>query len=336
MKLDARQAPRVLATPAKLRAILLHGEDAGLIRELAAVAVTAAAGTLDDPFRLATLSRDAHDRLDEEMGALSLTGGRRVVWVRDATDGLTAPLKRVLDRPGDALVVVEAPGLASRARLRALVEAMPDGAAVACYPEEGRALEAQVGRMLAAQAVRIDADALAWFASRLGPDRAAARAEVEKLVLYAGDGGRLGLDDVMACTGDAAGAALDDAASAATAGDRAAADLAIERSLGEGTSPIAVARALQSHLHRLRQARAIMDEEGLAAQEAMARLRPPVFFKRAAPFGQALSLWSGAALAAAAEQTQALELACKQTGAPDQVLCRRHVAALAAQARARR
>ena len=336
MKLDARQAVRVLAKPGPLRAILLHGEDGGLIRELAVHAVRAAAGTLDDPFRLATLSRDAHERLDEEVGALSLTGGRRVVWVRDASDALAAPLQRALSRPGDTLVVLEGPGLASRSKLRAQVEAMQDGAAVACYAEAGRALEAQVGQMLGEQGVRIDPDALAWFASQLGPDRAATRSEVEKLVLYAGDGLRLDLADVMACTGDAAGAALEEAAFAATAGDRAAADLAIERSLAEGTSPIAVARVLLSHLHRLAQVRAAMDEAGQGAQEAMRSLRPPVFFKRTQAFGQALSLWSVEGLLRAAEQTQALELACKQTGAPDLVLCRRHVASVAAQARARR
>jgi DNA polymerase-3 subunit delta len=49
-----------------------------------------------------------------------------------------------------------------------------------------------------------------------------------------------------------------------------------------------------------------------------------------------LSLWTVSGLLRAAEQTQALELACKQTGAPDLVLCKRHLASLAGQARARR
>ena len=298
--------------------------------------MTAAAGALDDPFRLATLSRDAHDRFAEEMGALSLSGGRRVVWVRDATDALVAPLKGTLARPGDTLAVIEGPGLPSRSRLRALLEPMPDGAVVACYPAEGRALEAQVERLLGAEGVRIDPDALSWFAGRLGPDRAAIRGEVEKLVLYAGESGRLGLDDVTACIGDAAGVALEEAAFAAAAGDRVAADLAIERSLAEGTSPIASARVLLSHLHRLRQVRAAMEDTGLGAREAMDQLRPPVFFKRAAAFAQALSLWNTESLMRAAEQTQALELSCKQTGAPDGALCRHHFATVAAQARARR
>ncbi len=334
MKLDARQAGRVLAQPGPLRAILLHGDDTGLIRERAITAVRAVAGTLDDPFRVSTLAREAHDRLDEELGALSLTGGRRVVWVREAGDALLPALKRAFATPGDTLLVLEGPGLAGRSKLKTAIEAMPDAAAIACYPEEGRALEAQVRQLLQDNGVGIDPDALTWLCARLGADRAATRGEVEKLILYAGESGRIALDDAMECSGDAAGVSLDEAAFAATIGDRPAADLAIERALGEGTSPVAVARAFLSHVNRLRLARLAMERNGVSSADAMRTLRPPVFFKRSAAFGQALSLWSAAALMRVAEQTQALELACKQTGAPDALLCRRHVASVAAQAMA--
>ncbi|MBB2156310.1 DNA polymerase III subunit delta [Gluconacetobacter diazotrophicus] len=335
MKIDARSVARILREPGALRVILLHGDDSGLIRERARLAATAIAPNLDDPFRVAVLDRDAADRLDEEIFALSLAGGRRVVWVRDGGDSLTAPLKASLARPSDTLVIVEAPGLASRARLRALAEAQADCAAIACYPEEGRALEASIRQMLAEEDIRIDPDALSWFAGLLGPNRAATRGEVEKLALYAGRGGQLSLDDVRMCIGDAAGVSLEDAAFAATAGDRAGADTAIERALAEGTSPIAVARSLLSHLHRLRRARIAMDG-GQSRADAMRGLRPPVFFKRTDAFGQALSLWTAARLMEAAEQTQRLELECKQTGAPDLALCRRHIARLAATAMAGR
>ncbi|WP_428377178.1 DNA polymerase III subunit delta [Lichenicoccus sp.] len=342
MKIDARQAGRLLAAPVAVRAILLHGEDHGLIRERAAEAVRAAAGSLDDPFRIAVLDRDRHDRLEEEATALSLTGGRRVVWVREATDQLHAALARLLPGkardappPGSAaLIVIEAGALPARAKLRALIEAAPEAASIACYPEGGRALEGSIARMLQAERVGIDPDALGWLASRLGADRAAGRGEVEKLALYAGSGGRLTLDDVQAVTLDAAGASLEEAAFAATAGDRAAADLAIERALSEGLAPVALARALLSHLHRLRQTRLLLDG-GASQSDAMARLRPPVFFKRSAQFSRALGLWSAAGLFEAAVETSRLESACKQTGAPDQVLARRHIAMLAARAAAR-
>ena len=341
MKLDAGQAARLLAAPGRLRAILLHGDDHGLIRERASEAARAAAGRLDDPFRVAILGREAHDRLEEEATALSLSGGRRVVWLREAQDQLHGTVARLIGGPARsadpaeaALILIEAPGLASRARLRALIDAAPDAASIACYAEEGRALEASLARMLETERVRIDPDALAWLAQRLGADRAASRGEVEKLVLYAGDEARITLDDVQAVTGDAASASLEDAAFAATAGDRPAADLAIERALAEGLSPIALARALLSHLHRLRQV-LLRIEGGASASDAMRGLRPPVFFKRHAQFTRALSLWSATSLFEAAAETNRLELACKRTGAPDLALARRHVASLAARAAAR-
>jgi len=336
LKPDARQAARLLAAPDRVQAILLHGDDHGLIRERAIEAARAAAVTLDDPFRVAILGREQHDRLEEEATALSFSGGRRVVWVRDGQDGLHAVIARLLAaKPAmSALVLIEAAALPARAKLRVLLEAAPDAAVIACYAEEGRALEASIARMLEAERIGIDPDALTWLASRLGADRAASRGEVEKLALYAGEGGRITLDDVQAVTGDAAGASLEDAAFAATAGDRAAADLAIERALSEGLSPIALARALLSHLHRLRQV-LLLVEAGASSPDAMRGLRPPVFFKRTGQFTRALSLWSAASLFEAAVETNRLELACKRTGAPDLVLARRHVAMLAGRAAAR-
>ena len=336
MKPDARQTVRLLQDPSNCRVILLFGEDGGLIRERATEAVRAAAGSLDDPFRVAALNGGEQDRLEEEAGALSLTGGRRVVWVRDTTDALLPALRRALGGPSGALLILEAAGLPSRSKLRALVETMADGAAISCYPEEGRVLEAAVTRMLGEHGVRIAPDALTWLSARLGSDRAMVRGEVEKLALFAGPDGTLDLDDVSACIGDAADTSLEDAAFATMAGDRAAADAALERALVEGTSPVAVARTLLGHLHRLRQARTMMDQSGLGATDAAKSLRPPVFFKRVPGFTQALSAWSLAGLERAAERTLALELACKQGGGTDLAQCRRHLAALAGEARARR
>ena len=273
--------------------------------------------------------------------ALSLSGGRRVVWLREAQDPLHGVVARLIsgqaraaEAAEAALILIEAPGLASRSRLRALVEAAADAASIACYAEEGRALEASLARMLMAEQVRIDPEALSWLAQHLGADRAATRGEVEKLVLYAGEEGRITLDDVQAVTGDAASASLEDAAFAATAGDRPGADLAIERALSEGSSPIALARVLLSHLHRLRQV-LLLTEGGASAADAMRGLRPPVFFKRQAQFNRALSLWSPTSLFEAAVETNQLELSCKRTGAPDLALARRHVAWLATRAAAR-
>ncbi len=119
----------------------------------------------------------------DEAASLPLTGGRRVVRVREATDAAADAVTGVLKVPAPALVVLEAPGLATRSRLRTLVEAAPDGAAIGCYPEEGRALDDTIRAVLTELGVTIEPDALSWLTAQLGADRASTRQEAEKLAL---------------------------------------------------------------------------------------------------------------------------------------------------------
>ncbi|MBR0560159.1 DNA polymerase III subunit delta [Neokomagataea anthophila] len=327
MKIEARQIGRALSDAGQWRVILLYGEDTGLIRERAAQAVKHVADTVDDPFRVAQLDRETHDRLEEETTALSLIGGRRVVWVREGSDALVAALTRLLALSTDTLVVLEAPGLASRSKLRALAEKHPQVASIACYPEEGRALAQTVTDALSNENITIDRDAMAWLHGRLSADRAGVRGEIEKLILLAGPNGRLDIETVQECVGDAGGTSLDDAAYAAMAGDAVAVDQALERAFADGAAPVAVARVVLGVINRLWRV-ALAVEDGQMRTEAIKSLRPPVFFKRMPSFTKAVERWPAGALALAAERTQALELACKKSGMPDELLCRRHLASL--------
>jgi len=327
VKIDARSISRTLSDAGSWRAIVLHGEDTGLIRERAARAVKLVAGTTDDPFQVAQLDRETQDRLEEEATALSLIGGRRVVWVREGQDSLAPLFKRALETDTETLIVIEAPGITARSKLRTLAEAHKQVASIACYPEEGRVLSQTVTDALGQAGVTIDRDALTWLMGVLGSDRSGVRGEIEKLVLYAGENSRLDLQAVQDCVGDAGGNSLEDAAFAALCGNRLMADQALERALADGANPVAVARTVLGVLVRLQKvAQGVQDGQGRA--ESIKTLRPPVFFKRTAAFNQALDRWPLAALNTAARETQAFELACKQSASPDMALCRRHIASL--------
>jgi DNA polymerase-3 subunit delta len=128
--------------------------------------------------------------------------------------------------------------------------------------------------------------------------------------------------------GDFVGLSLDDALFAATTGDVATADRALELAIAEGASPVGVLRAALMHLQRLHRVRLAVDA-GLSAPEAAKSARPPVFFRRAGAFTQALCLWSSGGLMAAMAALAEAERSCKRTGAPDLVLSRNAVLALA-------
>jgi DNA polymerase-3 subunit delta len=333
VKLPPQRVGAFLREPGACRVVLLYGEDHGMIRDRAAALVRAVAGSLDDPFLVAELGREDIRRLADEAATLALTGGRRVVRLREATDAAAEQVGAILKGNAPALVVLEAPGLATRSRLRTLIEGAPDGAAIACYPEEGRALADTIRTVLSEAGVGIDADALAWVSDQLGADRVSTRAEAEKLALYAGPGGRVDLDAAMACVGDLAGLSLDDALFAATEGDVARADRALELAIAEGATPVGVLRAGLMHLQRLHRVRLTVDD-GQSAADAVRGARPPVFFRRVTAFTRAIGLWPSAALMAAMAGLAEAERACKRTGAPDDVLARNAVLALARRAAA--
>ena len=340
-KLDARRVAAFLKDPGPTRAVLLHGEDAGLIRERADALQRAVVGG-DDPFRYADLPRDAAAKpgaLSGEMSALALTGGRRMVRVRDATDGLTAGVKDALNAPGDTLLVLEAGELPSRAKLRTLLESHPQAAVIACYRERGAELVGTIASLLREQGVSAEPSALEWLAGRLGEDRMLLRREVEKLALYVGEGGTLGEEDVLACIGDGSTLDLDEALIAATAGEISVADRALDVALGEGAHPVMVVRAALRHIQRLHLASLAM-AAGAPPGAALEGLRPPVFFRHKPGFERALRCWNPSTLAAAGDALLEAEKRTKSSSAarpiPDQAIARAAVLTLARQAFAAR
>ena len=318
-----------LRDPGECRVVLLYGDDAGMIRERAETLVRAVAGSLDDPFLVTELPREEVRRLPDEAAGLSLLGGRRVIRVRDVTDAATDPVGLLLKGQAPALVVLEGPAIQARSRLRTALEAASDGAAIGCYPEAGRTLEETIRETLRVNGAGIEPEALSWLCQQLGADRASTRAELEKLALYVGPGNRVGLDAAMTCVGDLAGLSLDDALFAATTGDVATADRALEAAVAEGANPVQVLRAGLGHLQKLHRARLAMDERGMTAADAIKTVRPPVFYQKVGAFTRSLGLWPAATLVAAMSALAEAERGCKRTGWPDQTLCRNAVLTLA-------
>ncbi len=340
-RLDARRVAGALADPSPWRLMLLYGEDQGLVQERSA-AVIATVIDGDDPFRFAELPREAAARpgaLVAEVLAGALTGGRRVVRVRDTTDALAPALKAALAAKGDALILAEAGDLKARGKLLELVEQAPDACAIACAPERGDALVATLRRLFQAEGVEADAAALEWVAARAGDDRLLVRREVERLSLYAGRGGRLDEAALLASVGgDASAPDLDDALAAAMTGDIAGTDRAVAGVFADGAAPVAVLRATLRHLVRLREA-GLAIEAGASASDAMAGLRPRVFGRGQVAFGLALRRWSPTMLAAAAQAALEAEERDTRGGTgrpgPDAAVARQLLMTLAARAAAR-
>lgn len=338
MKLNARQVDGFLRSPGASW-VLLYGPDSGLVRERATQLARVVAGDPADPFRVVEIAaatlRDDPARLADEANALALTGGRRVVRLRDAGDAITSRFQGLLDGPDPAaLVVVEAGDLGPRSSLRQLFERAASGAALPCYRDEGGALAALVDSTFRAAGLGVSPEARGFLLDSLGGDRGVSRSELDKLVLYMGDaGGQVTLDDAIACIGDSAAISLDDVAFALADGEPAALDRAIDRALQDGANPIGLLRAVSRHLLRLHQA-GLAIAAGGDAERAVKALRPPVHFRLVERFLRQARRWPPGQLALAMDRLLDAEMACKRTGAPDEALMRHAFLGIARAARA--
>jgi DNA polymerase III subunit delta len=317
----------------EIRAVLLYGPDAGLVRERADNLARTVCADLSDPFRVADVNGAAlaadPARLADEAAQLSLAGGRRVVRVRGAADALGRLFAGFLaEVPGEALVVVEAGELSGSSALRRAFEGSPRGAAIGCYPDAPRDRAAVIRESLAAHRVTASRDATQYLVDHLGEDRLVTRSELDKLALYVGDGGRVELDDAVLLVGDSAALELDDAVMAAAEGDMARLDRVLARVFQEGESPVTVVRAVLRHLHRLH-AMAARISAGASVDEVMRTARPPIFFKHQDGMRRQLAQWREPRLRIALDHIAQAEIHIKTTGLPAETLCREALSAVA-------
>lgn len=333
MKLSGQKAEAFLRAPdPAMRAILVFGPDNGLVRERAVKLAKTVLPDLNDPFRVAELTpaalKDDPARLADEAAAMALTGGRRVVLIRDGGDTITSLFQSFLAHPlGDALVVVEAGELGPRSSLRKLFEGADNACALASYGDEGASLQQVIAEELKAAGLSAEPDAMAFLMDHLGGDRRLTRAELQKLALYMGAPGRIGLDDAIACIGDTAALSMDDLTLATAEGDHATAQRVLDRLFREGVNAVAVLRALSRHFQRLHLAAGIM-AQGKSVDQAMNALKPPVIFKAAERFRRQLARWPAERIGIALERLIETEMDCKSTGMPAEELCSRVIMTL--------
>jgi DNA polymerase-3 subunit delta len=327
VKIAGASIRRFLDKPDKnVRAVLLYGPNESFVHEAAQTLARWAVGKSDDPYAVTKVGdaeiKNDGARLADALAAQSLLGGPTVVWARidgKAADAAIVDALESFER-GDPLgyLIVEAGDLGSTAELVKKFSAAKNAGAIAFY-EETDAERAQYARTLAKElGLSFDRDAEEAFLAALPADRGLARQEIEKLALYAhGLGRKISVADLDALLAGEAESALDAASLAAAQGRAAQAVEALARI--DALSGVSALRALLRRMHQLREARALIDA-GMGPDEAVGKLRPPVFWKERDAVAAQARLWTAKKLNAAYEVLWAAELRSKTAGAPQELI----------------
>jgi DNA polymerase-3 subunit delta len=292
-----------------IRFYLLYGPDEAQSRALGARLVEAlqatrfviaAANVKSDPAVLA-----------DEAGAMSLFGGKRVIWIEPAGDEITPGVQALLEaNAAESPAVAIGASLRKTSALLKLAESSPAAVAFASYVPEGRDAERMVANVGRTLGLKVSPPVAERLAEACAGDQAIATRELEKLALFIGaspQAPRELTDEAL----DAVGAALPDRNFARLADLALGGDMkALAEELGSlsraGNEAIPVIRAVQRRLLMLAPARARV-ERGESAEAVMTSMSKSLFWKEKQLIAMLLNRWDSAGLATAAERTGRLE-----------------------------
>jgi len=335
---------RFLGAPGDSRAALIWGPDLGQVRERANSLAAAATPRVDDPFDVALLTEsdlaDGGARLEEELLAYSMMGGRRLVRLRlsgergEGEDVAATALTRHAagEFNPDAFFLVEAGNLKATCAIRKAAEKADRCAAMACYADEAGDLARLTREALTLDKVGLAPDALELFVSRLPQERGVARQEIERLALFLGPGSNVvaTAEDMAAFVGVEPESSLADAALDAFGGRLLSTHNGLRRAALEGETGPATIRALSVHLGKLWRA-VVMYGAGVPLAQAIKDLR--VFWKVEREFQRQARGWPLTELDRLSPEILAADQACKTAGAPDQLISEHLALSIAGRAR---
>jgi DNA polymerase-3 subunit delta len=333
MKADKRPAIDGLIAdpPPDLRLFLFYGADESGARAAAAKLAKRLVEDDDNMARIAVTAADlkaAPSRLADEGAAISMFGGRKVVWVEPiAGQGAmqvipaaeTALAADTIENPA----ILIAGDLKPTHALVKLVGGADTGAALRFYTPSAKEAAVMVAELCKVRGLEPTRSVLARLGETAQASVAVAEQEIEKYALYLGaePGGLTPLeDDTLDTLGAAfAEAAFSDLVNAVLGGapDRAVREQA--RLTAEGKAPVAQVRALLRRIHQLIVYGATKPA-GLPPATFVNNMGRRVFWKDKDALTLQLTLWPIADAERALARMIALESYLKSSGKVDDAL----------------
>ncbi len=312
------------------KGFLVYGPDTGAVKETAQ-AVIDLINKDKDPYAVVVITSDKLKETPtlfwDEVNAISMFGGRRVVWFKNPTDAFVGEWENFLkNSTTDTFVVMTSDSLNTKSKLVKSADESGVAGCVACYPETEQDTRQTILSTLSAAGYLIEPDALALFASYLGADKAVTRSEIDKLMIYLGTQKQVKVADIQANISNGAAVTVDDLMYAAFSGNHAQAQRVYDLLLQEGTQPIMMVRSLINKADQLMIVLSKM-KHGENVDVAIKGTYPFIPFQYANVWKKIVMGWNETAAAEALTLLLQAEKDCK-SGLPAEIVFNRALTSL--------
>ena len=326
-----------------VKACLIHGKDRDLVFELGQKIALKIVADPKDPFNASLLQDQEIDsdtaKLEDELSAQSLMGGRRLVRLRFFSEKashdkiIAQALKAHLnnDYQSDTFFLIEAGAMGQDSGLLRLADADKSMASIALYEDETGDIVRMAREALSQDQIALTPEAMAIFAARLPKERGIARQEIERLCLFIGprSGKTLSEAELVDFLGVEPEASLFQAALDAFGGRMRPAQACLRRAYAEGEGGADALRALSQHLTKLIQLKQKLDT-GSMPKEAIKALR--IFWKQETEWLRQAKVWRSSMLETLPSEMIEADRLCKSTGLPDEKIAERLFMSICARA----
>ncbi|HWJ39022.1 MAG TPA: DNA polymerase III subunit delta [Sphingomicrobium sp.] len=336
MKASKSNIGRAVDQPSQAcRFFLFHGPDEGQSRALA-LRLVEALGAARFVVSAAAVKGDPAALVDEA-AAMSLFGGKKVVWIEPATKDIEEGVAALLQAPmTENPVVAIAATLTKASPLLKLAEASPLALAYASYAPEGQDAERMVMDLGRRFGLKISPPLAARLADSSASDQAIVARELEKLALF--------IDASPQMPKELDESAIDLVGADSSEGDfQRLADLALSGEIDElaeeltrlpagGSEGIPVVRSLQRRLLMLAPMRARV-ERGERVDAVLTSAGRALFWKEKSKVQGMLSRWSAENIAIMTQRASGLERSLIFSTAPERESLGEELLAIARKAR---
>ncbi|MBR3511284.1 MAG: DNA polymerase III subunit delta [Alphaproteobacteria bacterium] len=296
----------------KINAVLIYGPDAGLVDELCDKAIEKLEIEKDNLLAIdANELKEKQDAVFAESCSPSMFGGKKAVIISGAGDSDTKILTDLVNSSALCATIIVTAGDLRVGSLRKLFEDGKDIAAIACYTDDTKTLEALIHSELSATAGirQVTPDAMSYMLSHLGGDRGITRSFLQKIAIYVSDKHVVDLDDVEKCLPDTSATSADDYMYSLTAGHIDQTMIALDRLIYGGADANMLVRMLYNHFTKL--LTAVVDGQ-----------LPKLFWKVADKFNMAVKIWPQEEIVNVLSKLNDLEKQCRTNGMQPEILIR--------------
>jgi DNA polymerase-3 subunit delta len=241
---------------------------------------------------------------------MSMLEDKKIIIIKEVNESAFGNIQQaLLQPPHNCYIIITSHKLSVKSTLNQLFEQSEHMASIGCWQESGRELEQLIRQNLRQH--RLDYGLIKKLAEYLQGDSLFALSELNKLSLYLVNKPNATEEEIISCIVDSSEKTLDSLCLAAADRDIPK-FIALSEELLYSISPISAIRALYNYFYRLEKTLSLA-QQGLNMQQAMSRLRPPVFFKNMHHFKRHLAEWKIKNLREMLRNMLKLEINCKQS-----------------------